>query len=219
MHFGVPDTKMETDRRFTTAFVVFLIICTAPSTSWKDWNKKYESPDYTVEKVVEGKYEQRKYPASIWACTNMTVDTAQDPLAGLENMDFRKIMMTKRYKTRVPSSLMFWPLFNYIGGNNYGKIKSSQKDIHYGKIKSGPKDIHFLFVGSVKIEMTMGVTTKHTVLKRDTVWGDLEKQEMCFYLEKKFQADGTEPVPEPLDPAVYIQKRPELNVYVKKFPG
>ena len=85
-----------------------------------EWEKKYEAPEYTVEKVGEG-YEKRVYPPSTWACTNMTVDTAQDPLAGLEDWDFKEIMQSKRYKTRVPSSLMFWPLFRYIGGNNKGR--------------------------------------------------------------------------------------------------
>jgi len=156
-----------------------------------EWEKKYESPDFRVEKVEEN-YEKRVYPPSTWACTNMTVDTAQDPLAGLENWDFTEIMQSKRYKTKVPSSLMFWPLFRYIGGNNKGEVK---------------------------IKMTRGVTTSHSLVKRDRVWGDVEEQEMCFYLEKKFQADGTEPVPEPEDEAVYIVNRPRFVVFARKFPG
>ena len=84
-----------------------------------DWDKKYEEPEFTVEKVEEN-YEKRVYPPSIWACTNLTVDTAMDPLAGLEDWDFTEIMQSQRYKTRVPASLMFWPLFRYISGNNAG---------------------------------------------------------------------------------------------------
>ena len=34
--------------------------------------------------------------------------------------------------------------------------------------------------------MTKGVTTKHTLQKKDN-YGELELQEMCFYLENKFQ--------------------------------
>ena len=34
--------------------------------------------------------------------------------------------------------------------------------------------------------MTKGVTTKHTLQKKDD-YGELELQEMCFYLENKFQ--------------------------------
>merc|ERR1711872_899594 len=131
-----------------------------------DWDKKYEEPEYTVERE-ERSYEKRVYPPSIWACTNLTVDTAEDPLAGLEDWDFTEIMQSQRYKTRVPASLMFWPLFRYISGNNAGEVKI----------------------------------------------------EMCFYLESKFQADGSESVPEPLDPAVYIVRRPTLPVFVRKFTG
>jgi len=156
-----------------------------------EWEKKYESPKYSVERV-EDSYEKRVYPASTWACTNMTVDTAEDPLAGLEDWDFKEIMQSKRYKTKVPSSLMFYPLFRYISGNNEGEVK---------------------------IEMTRGVTTSHSVLKRDRVWGDLEMQQMCFYLEGKFQPDGSEPVPAPTDPAVYILSKPVLAVFVMQFPG
>merc|ERR1711992_367883 len=136
-----------------------------------DWDKKYEEPEYTVERE-ERSYEKRVCPPSIWDCT--------------------EIMQSQRYKTRVPASLMFWPLFRYISGNN---------------------------AGEVKIEMTKGVTTSLSLIKRDRVWGDLEMQEMCFYLESKFQAEGTESVPEPLDPAVYIVRRPTLPVFVRKFTG
>jgi len=155
-----------------------------------DWEQKYESPDFTVVKE-EKNYEKRVYPPSTWACTNMTVDTAQDPLAWLVDSEFKDFLHSNRFKTK-PSSLMFGPLFRYIGGNNKG---------------------------GVQIKMTMGVTTSHSLVKRDRVWGDVEEQEMCFYLEKKFQADGTEPVPEPEDKAVYIVNRPRLVVFVKKFPG
>jgi hypothetical protein len=68
--------------------------------------------------------------------------------------------------------------------------------------------------------MTRGVTTSHFLVMRDRIWGDvLEEQEMCFYLESKFQADGTELVPEPEDPAVYNVSRPKLVVFVRQFPG
>ena len=40
--------------------------------------------------------------------------------------------------------------------------------------------------GNVEIEMTKGVTTKHILEKKDR-FGEVELQEMCFYLENKFQ--------------------------------
>jgi hypothetical protein len=79
--------------------------------------------------------------------------------------------------------------------------------------------LQYFSTGEVKIEMTRGVTTSHSLVKRDRVWGDVEEQEKCFYLESKFQADGTEPVPEPEDPAVYIVSRARLVVFVRQFPG
>ena len=47
--------------------------------------------------------------------------------------------------------------------------------------------------GNVKIEMTKGVTTKHALEKKDK-YGEIELQEMCFYLENKFQVISLEEV-------------------------
>merc|ERR1712193_61725 len=96
-------------------------------------------------------------------------------------------------KKKVAGSKMFWPLFRYIGGLNEGNIE---------------------------IEMTKGVTTKHTLQKKDN-YGELELQEMCFYLENKFQETlgNSEAVPAPTDPKVYIRKGDELTVYAKQFGG
>jgi len=146
-----------------------------------EWSKEYDEPSFTSEPRNGGKYERRVYEPSTWACTNLTVDTAADPLAGLENVPFTQLMQSKRYKKKVPSSRMFWPLFRYIGGVNQG---------------------------NVKIEMTKGVTTKHILEKKDK-YGEIEIQEMCFYLENKFQETlgNSEAVPVPTDPKVYIRKR------------
>ena len=82
-----------------------------------------------------------------------------------------------RYKKKVPSSRMFWPLFRYIGGVNAG--------LHQVRFVQTQCKINPL-TGNVKIEMTKGVTTKHTLEKKDK-FGEIELQEMCFYLENKFQ--------------------------------
>ena len=70
------------------------------------------------------------------------------------------------------------------------------------------------------IEMTKGVTQSHRLQSQDT-WGEVELQEMCFYLENKFQATlgGAEAVPAPSDPTVYIRNREEMKVFAKKFGG
>jgi len=183
--------------------VHLLILCltrAAFSSPWdskeqadSEWNKEYDEPKYESEPRNGGAYEKRTYPPSTWACTNLTVDTAADPLAGLEDVPFTKLMQSKRYKKKVASSKMFWPLFRYIGGLNEGNIE---------------------------IEMTKGVTTKHTLQKKDD-YGEVELQEMCFYLENKFQETlgNSEAVPVPTDPKVYIRKRDELTVYAKQFGG
>ena len=49
-----------------------------------------------------------------------------------------------------------------------------------------PGEYKPLTTGNVKIEMTKGVTTKHVLEKKDK-YGEIELQEMCFYLENKFQ--------------------------------
>ena len=41
-------------------------------------------------------------------------------------------------------------------------------------------------IGNITIEMTKGVTTKHVLEQKDEN-GETELQEMCFYLENKFQ--------------------------------
>jgi len=157
------------------------------------WNKEYDEPQFTQEPRSGGKYERRTYPPSSWVCTNLTVDTAADPLAGQENVPFLELMKTETYQENVPSSKMYWLLRKYILGANEGNIT---------------------------IEMTKGVTTKH-VLENENENGETELQEMCFYLENKFQEtlNYSGAVPLPTDPKVYIRKRDELIVSVKQFGG
>ena len=60
----------------------------------------------------------RFYPSAMYACNKTSnYDTAQDPLAGLENMNFIQLMTSKRYKKRLESQ-MFWEMFRYIQGVN-----------------------------------------------------------------------------------------------------
>jgi len=178
---------------------IFLLI--AQATPWgkgwgkgdgKGWeDKEYESPPFTVVRTTDN-FEERLYPSALWACTNLTVDTAADPLWGLERRNFLTIMKSTRYKTKVPSTLMFWPLFRYIQGDN-AKNQS--------------------------IAMTKGVLTGHHMIKEDKERGDIELQEMCFYLESKFQVGGSIPVPAPTDESVYIVKKPDQQYYVRQFGG
>jgi len=128
----------------------------------------------------------------------MTVDTAADPLAGLEKVDIFKIRESYRYRTKVPSTLTFWRLKKYIDGAN---------------------------AGNVQIAMTRGGYTMHNVVREDRQ-GDIEMQERCLYLPSKFQGPGFQEQPEagladtlaPTEEGVYL-KRQQLVVFVRKFPG
>merc|ERR1712127_690009 len=108
-----------------TIFLLFSLASLAhcwgdKASAGSEWNKDYDEPAFTSE--ARPGYEARTYAPSTWACTNMTVDTAADPLAGLDDQDFTKLMQSKRYKKKVPSSKMFWRLFRYIGGMNEGNV-------------------------------------------------------------------------------------------------
>ena len=90
--------------------------------------------------------------------------------------------------------------------------------------------------GNIKIEMTKGVTTKHILEKKDK-YGEIELQEMCFYLENKFQVrmvikvlrklimkqniqetlGYSEAVPVPTDPKVCINMFPVSLSLLSRF--
>jgi len=134
-----------------------------------------------------GPYELREYPSANYACVKSEVDTAADPMAGLENVNPYVLMSSKRWKKQ-PSSIMFMELFKYISGVN----------------KEGNE-----------IEMTRPVSTHHSIKKKQ-FGGDLEVQEMCFYVPAEHQANP----PQPLENSpVYIFKRPTMRVYVLRFGG
>jgi len=148
-------------------------------------------------------YEKRHYPAATFACNNVTnIDTAADPLAGLDDMNPFEVMGSKRYKNRHESQ-MFMELFRYIAGVNQEQEK---------------------------IEMTRPVVVFHNVTK-ETPLGNYEDLCMCFYLPAKYQADhdhsderssrhAAEVPPQPLDnSAVYLYTAPAHHVFVRRFGG
>ena len=63
-------------------------------------------------------YEKRYYAPATFVCNNVTdIDTAADPLAGLDDMNPFELMGSKRYKKSYQSR-MFMELFRYISGVN-----------------------------------------------------------------------------------------------------
>jgi len=141
---------------------------------------------YTVVQNY-GPYEEREYPSVKFACVKTEVDNSQDPFAGLRNVSPLMMMSSKRWRKH-PSSIMFKELFKYISGVNKG---------------------------NTEVEMTAPVSTHHSIKKKQ-FGGDLEVQEMCFYIPAEHQ----ESPPEPLDTSpVYIFERPAMSVYAYRFPG
>jgi len=112
-----------------------------------------------------GPYEEREYPSVKFACVKSEVDNAEDPFAGLKNIDPFTLMGSKRWK-KTASSIMFKELFKYISGVN----------------KEG-----------VEVEMTRPVSTHHAI-KVEQYGGDQEVQEMCFYIPSKHQDSPPEPL-------------------------
>jgi len=152
-----------------------------------------------------GSYEKRRIASAQYVCAHEKVDTAADPLAGLTFRgveDALEVMQSNRW-SKLPSSQMFKKLFKYISGVNER---------------------------AEEINMTRPVTTLHHVERRDYL-GNVEIQEMCFYLPSKYQPNhkheeagpslrhsALEP-PQPLDHSVFIHTRPEMEVYVRRFGG
>merc|ERR1711915_98446 len=162
-----------------------------------------EEIPYSVLEQFEG-YEKRYYPAATFVCNKTSVDTAADPLAGLDDMNPFEIMGSKRYQ-RSHQSQMFMELFRYISGVNQEQEK---------------------------IEMTRPVVVFHNVTK-ETPLGNYEDLCMCFYLPSKYQADHdhedsserssrhvAETPPQPLkDGSVYLYTAPAHHVFVRRFGG
>jgi len=122
-----------------------------------DEGHEHEQLPYTVVEKSKN-YEKRMYPSATFVCNKTSIDTAADPLAGLEKMNPYELMMTRRYQ-KSPRSQMFWELFKYIQG-----VNQNQEEI----------------------EMTSPVVVFHNVTKETTI-GDYEDVEMCFYLPKRYQ--------------------------------
>jgi len=159
-------------------------------------NEQFENDHYNDDQTEEipysviqdyGPYELREYASVKFACVKSEVDNSEDPFAGLDNLNPFVVMSSNRWR-KSPQSLMFMQLFKYISG-----VNKDQKEI----------------------EMTRPVSTHHHVKDSD-VTGDLEEQEMCFYIPAEHQAYP----PEPLDTSpVYIRTRPGMRVYAIRFGG
>jgi len=135
----------------------------------------FKSPVSTADDDVEevpynlikdyGAYEHREYPSANFACVKAEVDTDNDVLAGLEDVNPLVLMSSKRYR-KSPSSIMFMELFKYISGVN----KENEE-----------------------VKMTKPVSTLHDVMQKK-FGGEVELQEMCFYVPAIHQSNPPQPL-------------------------
>lgn len=154
----------------------------------------FDTPAYQlVQQYPEVGVEERHYSSQNWVCTRAEVDTAADPLAGLESFPPAELMSSDRYQDG-PHGIMYNRLTNYTQGENVENEVMAE---------TRPISIHHWIT-----EMTDG--------------GNIEVQEMCFYMQHIYQ-DNYQPgqqgqkIPQPIDSQVYILNAPAITVYVQSF--
>merc|ERR1719219_2767832 len=106
-------------------------------------------------------------------------------------------MSQKSWKNR-PSSKMFMKLFRFFISHFYFHY------IHMFRYISGINQ------QSEEIEMTVPVLTRMILMEENMI-----NKQMCFYLNKKHQANP----PTPVDPDVKIEQNEEMTVFVHTFGG
>lgn len=147
-------------------------------------------PYHLLQLYPEFAIEERFYPSQKWVCTKMDVDTAADPLAGLERYDPVYLLHTRRHHEG-PTGTMYHLLANYTGGQNEeGEVL----------VRTQPISVHHW-------------------IKKELFGGNIEVQQMCLYLEHKYQGDSAESIPVPLSSSVYVLRRPAMTVFSSTSPG
>merc|ERR1711997_19115 len=148
----------------------------------------YEQVPYTTVQKFNG-YEEREYPALKWACAEKTYpmeeEDGEDDGEGGTNVLKMMMEMIKSGKDR----------------------KKKPSNGMFMKL--------FRYISGVnqerqKIEMTVPVLMEKTPHEDGTMTTD-----MCFYIEKKFQANP----PQPEEEGVRIVETKPMTVFVHVFPG
>merc|ERR1711914_63143 len=150
-------------------------------------NGDYEQVPYTTLKKFDG-YEMRQYPSVKWACTEATYKMEKEDSASRETNDFNPIKMVQE-------------MMSGKGWKNKPENKMFMKLFRY--ISGVNKE-------QEEVAMTAPVLTSMKLLD-----GNQITKEMCFYIEKKHQANP----PTPVDPDVKIETNKEFTVYVHTFGG
>merc|ERR1712127_730814 len=152
-------------------------------------NGDYETVPYTTLKKYDG-YEMRQYPSVKWVCTELTYPLEEEDAAARSGEE-----------------------------SEFDLLKNVQEMMSGKAWKRGPQSGMFMklfrYISGVnkegeEVEMTVPVINTMTFKE-----GDQMNKQMCFYLNKKHQANP----PTPVDPAVKIEENKEFTVYVHTFGG
>merc|ERR1711973_160358 len=160
--------------------------------SRQDEESGSEKVPYTTLKQFDG-YEMRLYPSVKWACTELTYEREEVEAEGEVNVEDDEAAATLKALQEYSSSKR--------DRKNKPQYKMFMKLFRY--ISGVNKE-------QEEVAMTAPVLTSLKLLANNQV-----TKEMCFYMEKKHQANP----PTPVDPDVKIVTNKEFTVYVHRFGG
>jgi len=160
--------------------------------SRQDEESGSEKVPYTTLKQFDG-YEMRLYPSVKWACTELTYEReeaeAEEEVVNVEDEAAATLKALQEYSSSKRER------------KNKPQYKMFMKLFRY--ISGVNKE-------QEEVAMTAPVLTSLKLLANNQV-----TKEMCFYMEKKHQANP----PTPVDPDVKIVTNKEFTVYVHRFGG
>merc|ERR1711990_605251 len=149
-----------------------------------------EKVPYTTLKQFDG-YEMRLYPSVKWACTELTYER-EDTEEEVEVETDEAVATLKALQ----------------------EYQSKKKDR-----KNRPQTKMFMklfrYISGVNKEQDEVAMTAPVLTSMKLLEGNQITKEMCFYIEKKHQANP----PTPVDPDVTIETNKEFTVYVHTFGG
>jgi len=190
---------------FQKPIILCVILCAGMSLSFPHHLQEKGSQDHvhgherksdseTIQSTIleeHQDYNVVRYPASKWVCTKMMIDVNNDPMKDWRTEFDNDAMaaVSARKKLNTGKGKMYKKLKRYITGVN------SQY---------------------AEIEMTKPVTTIRQKVKGGSSAEGLEYQTKCIWTGTPW--DNKE-LPTPVDKSVFIQTRPKLDVFVRRFGG
>jgi len=150
-------------------------------------------------------YNVVRYPASKWVCTKMMIDVNNDPM--------------KDWRTEFDNDPIAALSALAKGSALDDLVSSLRKKLDTGKGKMYKK-LKLYITGDnsqyAEIKMTKPVTTTRQMVKGGSSAEGLEYQTKCIWTGTPWD---NKKLPTPFDKSVFIQNRPKLDVFVRRFGG